>query len=343
MSRVHHQPQPAADAAVAAVVQRCLDAGASQVDVAVEFAGARSWIRIAAAGAVDLAPPETASPVHPSPAALDGLDLVGAGLALGSSVTVASTSRGAAGRRVSQWRLGGDGAATPVEAMQEPAPLDDAEVAAAATVVLVEGLHEVLAYKRREGRVIEAVVERLCARLVEALGLAFHRAVAGTQRRRAPLAITVNAVEVTPRDPFAAELPPLRLRRRELPFVAGGGVQAVTATPYVLAPFDADPATGRQGFFVYLRDRLVQAGGWSRLNVAGRSDGLARIAVDLPAAATGAFAWEAPARRVLFPASLVPALRALAFEAVTAVSAQPASPTGEMSTCGLAQKGTSMV
>jgi hypothetical protein len=314
MARPHASRYPL-ELAVGDVVQRCLDAGAAQVDLAIEFAGAHSWIRVAAGAAgVVAATPDPPGTVPSTPA---GLDLVGACLTLGSTVSVASTD--ASGERtITRWE--GDGEqALELPAAEAPALLAEsgADGDPGATVVLVEGLHEVLAYKRQEGRVIEAVLTRMGSRANAALGLAFHRALGGAARRRAPVAITVNAEPVAARDPFGLAGPALRLRRRELPFVVGSRVEAVVATPHVLPASAADPAGGRQGFFVYLRDRLVQVGGWSRLSVADRTDGVARIAVDLPPAAVGSFTWEAAARRVLFPISLAPALRALAFEAVS--------------------------
>jgi len=316
MARNHASHYPL-ELAVGDVVQRCLDTGAAQVDLAIEFAGARSWIRVAAGAAgVVAATPDPPGTVPSTPA---GLDLVGACLTLGSTVSVASTD-GSGQRTVTRWEGDGEQALAALELPAAAAPAllsEGVDTEPGTTVVLVEGLHEVLAYKRQEGRVIEAVLTRMGSRASAALGLAFHRALGGGARRRAPVAITVNAEPVAARDPFALAGPALRLRRRELPFVVGTRVEAVVAIPHVLPASAADPAGGRQGFFVYLRDRLVQVGGWSRLSVADRADGVARIAVDLPPAAVGSFTWEAAARRVLFPIALAPALRALAFEAVS--------------------------
>ena len=277
MARAYSSRYPL-ELAMADVVQRCLDAGAGQIDVAVEFAGAQSWIRIAAdaAAAVTPHPAEAVAP----PLTPAGLDIARACLTQGTVVSIVPATGG--------------------------------------TVVHLEGLHDVLVYRRQEGRVIEAVVARMRRRITEGLGLAFHRSLQGGQRRRAPISITVNAEPVAPSDPVAPEAEMTRPRRRELPFVVDGRVETVIAAPHVLAPFDEDPSHGRQGFFVYLRDRLVQAGGWSRLSVRDRDDAIARVTVDLPTSAVDSFVWEGAARRVLFPASLVPALRAVAFEATSA-------------------------
>ena len=274
--------------AISDVVQRCIEAGAAQVDIAVEFAGPRSWMRVAADAAPAAVAPGVASVGHaadtavmPSPATAAGLDVVSACLTQGAAVTLS------------------------------PDDGDDH------TVLRVEGLHDVLAYKRREGRLIEAVVARMQARIRDALGLAFHRTLSGTQHHGAACGISVNAEAVVARAPFGPDAEMRGARRRELPFVVDGRVETAVAAPYALAPFDDDPANGRQGFFVYVRDRLVQAGGWSRLNLAGHPEAIARVAVDLPDAAIDSFTWEAAARRVLFPPALAPALRAVAREAVS--------------------------
>ncbi len=307
------------------VVQRCIEAGAEQVDVAVEFAGAGSWVRVAATGAAGAALHlDLSGSSRTATATPDGLDLAAGALAVGASVTVRHVD--ARGEPVSLcWGAAGAGRAD-----GESARIT--EIASGSTVVLIEALHEVHAYKRQEGRVIEGVVTRMRTRAGDALGLAFHRHLAGRTGRRRRVGIALNAEPVAPLDPFASDRPALRLRRRDLPFLVGARAASLVARPHVLSAAPGEAASARQGFFVYLRDRLVQAGGWSRLNVADRRDGIVRIAVDLPPAALDGFAWEPAQRRVLFPIGLAPALRALAVEAVTA----PLSSTG---TLGMASVG----
>src|SRR5258708_27780921 len=149
--------------AVADVVQLCLDDGAGQVDIGVEFAGARTWIRIAAD--VDLG----------------AVDVVSACMTQATAVSISA-----------------DGA------------------------VHLEGLHDVLAYRRQEGRVIETVVAHMRSRIAEALGLAFHRVLRDGRLLpdgrllRAALTITVNAEPVAARDPVAAEAEITRPLPRQL-------------------------------------------------------------------------------------------------------------------------------
>jgi hypothetical protein len=310
------------EVAMCDVVQRCLDAGARQVDVAVEFAGARSWIRVATDAAwPQVAPPvvdEEAESAITAPTSPVGLDVVSACLWHGAAVSVAGDDASGE-RRAMRWERHGDTAVgRRLHSGEPPAMPDDPARDRGRTVVLLDDLDEVLAYKRREGRVIETAVMRMRSRIADALGLAFHRPLAGAHPRRLPVGVSLNAEPVAPRDPLAGGPGSQRLHRRELPFVVDGRVETVVATPYVLDAVEDDPVAGRQGFFAYVRDRLVQAGGWSRLTVEDRGDAIARIAVDVPPSALNSFVWEPAPRRVLFPGTLAPVMRAVALEAVNA-------------------------
>jgi hypothetical protein len=68
----------------------------------------------------------------------------------------------------------------------------------------------------------------------------------------------------------------------------------------------------QQGFYVYLRDRLIQSGGWSRLRAEDEHTKLARVAIDVPSGAEEAFGINVSKMRVSLPESLRPELRALA-------------------------------
>ena len=57
----------------------------------------------------------------------------------------------------------------------------------------------------------------------------------------------------------------------------------------------------QQGLYIYRRDRLIQSGGWNRLRTMDEHSKLARIALDLPAGADGAFRTDVAKMRVGFP------------------------------------------
>jgi hypothetical protein len=73
-----------------------------------------------------------------------------------------------------------------------------------------------------------------------------------------------------------------------------------------------------QGFYIYRRERMIQAGGWNRLRTLDEHAKLARIALDLPLGAEERFAVDVAKMRVTIPEDLRPGLRALAAAAVAA-------------------------
>jgi hypothetical protein len=60
----------------------------------------------------------------------------------------------------------------------------------------------------------------------------------------------------------------------------------------------------QQGFYFYRHDRLVQAGGWSRLRTVDEHTKLARVAVDIPAARDDEFGLDVAKMRVRIPTEL---------------------------------------
>jgi hypothetical protein len=67
----------------------------------------------------------------------------------------------------------------------------------------------------------------------------------------------------------------------------------------------------QQGLYIYRHDRLIQSGGWNRLRTLDEHAKLARIAVDIPAGAEGAFRINVSKMTVGLPEPLRPQLRAL--------------------------------
>ena len=73
----------------------------------------------------------------------------------------------------------------------------------------------------------------------------------------------------------------------------------------------------QQGFYIYRRERLIQAGGWNRLRTLDEHAKLARIAIDLPIGQEERFAIDVAKMRVSVPEELRPGLRAIASGAVS--------------------------
>src|SRR6185312_13148209 len=117
---------------------------------------------------------------------------------------------------------------------------------------------------------------------------------------------------VAPWDPFArAEPLTQKLAAQTLRLEYDGTTHRVRVRPYVLpnqhhfsAPEAHQHAAGpqrwnrQQGLYIYRHDRLIQSGGWSRLRTLDEHSKLARIAVDIPLAADGAFRTNVAKMRV---------------------------------------------
>lgn len=211
-------------------------------------------------------------------------------------------------------------------------PLDHG---ATGTVVLWEKLDRLLPRKPTEGmtaRVFETLVRDLRAHLAMVL----HRFLDGeAYSHKARLRLTVNGEPIDAWDPYARSEPHTHaLAPQTISYEdADGRSIAVEARPYVLpgqhlfsAPEAHRLAGGpnrwnrHQGFYMYRRDRLIQAGGWNRLRTLDEHAKLARIAIDLPLGDEDLFAVDVAKMRVRIPEELRPGLQTLA--AATVAQAQ---------------------
>jgi hypothetical protein len=201
------------------------------------------------------------------------------------------------------------------------------------TVVLWEKLDRVLPRRPTPGmtaRVLGTATEDVRAHLA----MVFHRFLDGeAYDRRHRLSITLNGEPIAPWDPFARAEP----HTRELPAQAvefddpDGRTITVDVQPFVLpgqhlfSSPEAHRAAGgpnrwnrAQGFYIYRRERMIQAGGWNRLRTLDEHAKLARIALNLPLGEEERFAVDVAKMRVTIPEDLRPGLRALAAAAVAA-------------------------
>lgn len=199
------------------------------------------------------------------------------------------------------------------------------------TVVLWEALDRIIPRKPSAGmtaRVLRTAVDDVR----DHLAMVFHRfldgeAYSGRQR----LGLTINGDPITAWDPFAraenhtTELPAQSLEYED----SGGETITVDVRPFVLPGqqlFSSSEAHRRaggprrwnrhQGFYIYRRERLIQAGGWNRLRTLDEHAKLARIAIDLPAGEEERFAVDVAKMRVSIPEELRPGLRTVAAAAV---------------------------
>lgn len=330
--------------AIADLVDNAIDAGARNVTVEIVADGPESWVRVIDDGIGMTARELDEAMRYGSHAeyAADSLGHFGLGLKTASlsqcrRLTVAT--RGTVGGRIAVRRWDLD------EVLRRDSwDLEQLRVRGAdrrltdplaegvkGTVVLWETMDRVIPRKPTPGltaRVLRTAIEDVG----EHLAMVFHRfldgeAFSGRQR----LTLTLNGEGLVAWDPFAraeqhtTELPAQALEYED----SDGEVITVDVRPFVLpgqqlfSSADAHRGAGgprrwnrHQGFYIYRRDRLIQAGGWNRLRTLDEHAKLARIAIDLPAGEEERFAVDVAKMRVGIPEDLRPGLRTVAAAAV---------------------------
>jgi hypothetical protein len=217
------------------------------------------------------------------------------------------------------------------------------------TVVLWQSLDRVLPEKRPEGGWARRRLETLATRTAEHLGMVFNRFIDGVAGPP-QVVITVNGNKVQPWDPFARQEPAtteLPAQRFEIESV--GTVGKVTLRRFVLPsrdrftdPTEFDRLSGplnwnrQQGLYVYRADRLVQWGGWGGIRGIDEHTKLARAALEFNTDLDTAFNINVAKMRVTLPAQLrqliepsVNELCALADDAYRKTSRAKATPVPE--------------
>ncbi|GAA1026224.1 hypothetical protein GCM10009557_03190 [Virgisporangium ochraceum] len=316
--------------AVADIVDNSIAAGATRVDVMVEFDGADSRVFITDDGS------------GMSPGALlealrlgsrrsyaggelgrYGLGLKTASLSQCRSLTVVTRNSRAAVRTcaraldldlVEEWDEW---------AVVDPGP--DPQVARArkwlaegpGTVVLWRNLDRVLPERNPDGGWARRRLEALATKTAEHLAMVFHRFIEGLEGRP-QLVLTVNGNKVEPWNPFA----PHEAARTELAshaFELNIGERAghVTLRRFVLpsrdrfsAQAEFDRLSGplnwnrQQGLYIYRADRLVQWGGWGGIRGIDEHTKLARAALDFGTDLDAVFNINVAKMRVTLPPQL---------------------------------------
>jgi hypothetical protein len=332
--------------AVADLVDNSIDANSRRVDVDLTADGANSWLRISDDGigmtgrTLDEAM-RYGSHARYRDGALGqfGLGLKTASLSQCRRLTVAS--RGSERGRIAARRWDIDEVvhrdSWHLEKLRS-ADLDDRlterlPAGRTGTVVLWENLDRVLPRRPTTGMTAR-VLGTATVELREHLAMVFHRFLDGeAYRGRHTLMITLNGTPLEAWDPFARSEPLTRvLPAQVMEFEDPDGRRvAVDVQPYVLPGqhLFSSPETHRaaggpkrwnrqQGFYIYRRERMIQAGGWNRLRTLDEHAKLARIALDLPIGEEERFAVDVAKMRVTLPEDLRSSLRALAAAVVAA-------------------------
>ena len=186
------------------------------------------------------------------------------------------------------------------------------------TVILWESLDRLLDFKIPWGRRAEGALEALADQLRLHLGMVFHRFIDAEVGGRSRLQISVNGERVTPWDPFGRSEPAtLVLPPADFDLQTEDNFGLVRFQPYVLPARDrfsdessfhslAGPRkwNAQQGLYIYRANRLIQAGGWSRLRALDEHVKLARASIDFYPELDSAFKVNVAKVRVTLPSDL---------------------------------------
>jgi anti-sigma regulatory factor (Ser/Thr protein kinase) len=330
--------------AVADLVDNAIDANAKSIAIDIVADGGESWIRVTDDGfGISRAELDEAmrygTQAAYAPRALGhfGLGLKTASLSQCRRLTVASRPLHGTRIAVRRWDLD-------VVLARNSWDLEHPRVADCPSRLvgpLSDGSHGTVVFWEKLDRVIpprptDAMTERVLRKVTddvrEHLAMVFHRFLDGEAYNwRERISIRVNDEPLKAWDPFArSEAHTRTLPLQRLEYTEADGREIVTEVqPYVLPgqQFFSSPDAHRtaagparwnrhQGFYVFRRDRLIQAGGWNRLRTLDEHAKLARIAVDLPLGEEHRFAVDVAKMRVSIPEDLRAGLRAVASAAV---------------------------
>jgi hypothetical protein len=332
--------------AIADLVDNAIDAGACHVAVDLVPDGIESWIRVSDDGLGMTSKELDEAMRYGTHTQYDhralghfGLGLKTASLSQCRRLTVSSRAREGGRIAVRRWDLdevtrrdswdlqvlsataAGELATAPIRGL------------ATGTVVLWQHIDRVLPRKPTSGmtaRVLATASEDVRRHLA----MVFHRFLDGEAfggRKRLELLVNGEAVDAW--DPYARSQEHTRALRPQVVQYddSDGRTIAIEVEPFILpaqqlfSSADAHREAGgprrwnrHQGFYIYRRDRLIQAGGWNRLRTLDEHAKLARIALDLPVGDEDRFAVDVAKGRVSIPEELRPGLRAIASGAVAA-------------------------
>jgi hypothetical protein len=313
-------------AAVADIVDNSVMAGATHVDVSVEFAGEESYVAISddgdgmtGNGLVEALRYGSRRAYGRSDLGRYGLGLKTASLSQCRSVTVVTCRRSSPGNvnvrmldldliaEWDEWLV--------VDPPMVPVIERSAERLASepGTVVIWRKLDRVLPEKRPDGGWARRRLEAMATKTAEHLGIVFHGYLEGVEGRG--LVITVNGHKVKAWNPFAPSEPTtseLPLQRFEMTFGDMSGT--VTLRRYVLPARDEFSSleeferysgplnwNRQQGIYIYRAGRLVQWGGWNGIRGIDEHTKLARASLEFDTDLDSVFNINVAKMRVTLP------------------------------------------
>jgi hypothetical protein len=316
--------------AVADLVDNSIAAGASRVDIDIEFDGPDSYVSVADDGLgmtanklLEALRFGTRRQYQPGELGRYGLGLKTAPLSQCRRFTVV-TRRSAVNRVVTRrtldldiiaewdsWLIVEEGLTPPVQLAARR--LHDAP----GTVVVWEKLDRILPAARQDGGWAKRRFAALAVKTVEHLSMVFHRFLEG-HHGRPPIVITVNGEKVVPWNPFGQDEPATQaMPERVFEVLHGSGTGHVRMQRFVLPAKDKFSSVGefermsgplkwnrQQGLYIYRADRLVQWGGWNGIRAIDEHTKLARASLEFGTELDALFSVNVAKMRVSLPTVL---------------------------------------
>jgi hypothetical protein len=315
--------------AIAEIVDNSISAGATEIEIDVQFDGEDSWVRIADNGQGMTATEARESLRHGSSReyADDDLGKYGVGLKLASlsqsrRMSLA-TRRSETVRRISMFawdcdtvKEDGKWHLMELEPRDTPVHLHMPLRGRPGTVVLLEKLDRVISRAHPSGEVARRHLAQDCRALELHLSMVHHRFMAAEGRRR--VAIYLNGNKLAPWDPFCRSEPrTVALDPLGLDIAEAGLAGRLEIHPFVLPRKDDfssleafSIASGpggwnhSQGLYIERSSRLIQAGGWSGQRARDEHTKLARVSVSFTPSLDELLTVNASKMRVSFPRHL---------------------------------------
>ncbi len=315
--------------AIADLIDNCITASASHVDVSFNWEGQNSWITILDDGSGmpedtlrDAMRPGSSSPLDPrqkGDLGRFGLGLKTASFSQARSLTVATKCSKASGVAIRRWDLDYVGKQNRWSLLKSAPNGFEAELERLSpiphgTLVLWNGLDRIVDDRPTDDARAQSAFFATVDSVKEHLEMVFNRFLS-----KGKLEITVNGQRCEPWDPFMLELGLTELLPSESRQVtpSRGEIQTLKIQPYVLphrSVITADQhkaAAGprgwnlQQGFYLYRADRLIVPGDWFDPAVKPEEHHkLARIAVEITQELDDAFALDVRKSSARPPAAL---------------------------------------
>src|SRR3989338_8374801 len=313
--------------AVADLVDNSIEAGATRIDILVEFDGDNSFVRISDNGKGMTVEELKEAMRYGSERTYNDEDLGKFGLGLKTASMSQCQCFHVASRTMEEinfipafcWDLAHIEKTNKWEIIEPKSkeiltllrePLNEHK----GTVVLWQKVDRMLGFKHPYGEPARKKLISMCRELEGYLAMVFHKFLAH-ETSKEPLEIYLNFNKIEPWDPFARdepgtkELSPLNVK------LSHEGVKGkILLKPYILPTKDefssqdkfkraSGPANWnqQQGFYIYRADRMIQSGGWCGIRTRDEHTKLSRIELNFSPMFDNAFKINVAKMRVQLP------------------------------------------